>query len=257
MDRTKGIGGSDANKIISGDWHELWLIKTKRKESDDLSDVVPVQIGIATESLNIDFLERASNKKVTREVELEQKGFMMSHLDGLIKEDNIVVECKHTNQNNTIENVASYYYPQLQHYMMHSGANEVYLSVFFGNVKYEYVSIESDYTFQNDLYKAEEKFWSYVQSDTEPTEFTELKDKIPTNIKLDGMTTIDMTKNLRWDEITKVIKETKPFVEKNKSAITDLKSLVPDDCRKAFGSGFSISRSKQNKLICREITTNE
>jgi hypothetical protein len=66
-----------------------------------------------------------------------------------------------------------------------------------------------------------------------------------------------MTKNLRWDEITKVIKETKPFVEKNKSAITDLKSLVPDDCRKAFGSGFSISRSKQNKLICREITTNE
>ena len=58
MDRTKGIGGSDANKIISGDWHELWLIKTKRKESDDLSDVVPVQIGIATESLNIDFLEK-------------------------------------------------------------------------------------------------------------------------------------------------------------------------------------------------------
>ena len=91
MDRTKGIGGSDANKIISGDWHELWLIKTKRKESDDLSDVVPVQIGIATESLNIDFLERASNKKVSREVELEQKGFMMSHLDGLIKEDNIII----------------------------------------------------------------------------------------------------------------------------------------------------------------------
>ena len=27
-DRTKSIGGSDANRIMRGDWHTVWLEKT-------------------------------------------------------------------------------------------------------------------------------------------------------------------------------------------------------------------------------------
>ena len=40
MDRTLGIGGSDAKRIIEGDWHTLWLEKTKRVEPVDLSEKV-------------------------------------------------------------------------------------------------------------------------------------------------------------------------------------------------------------------------
>lgn len=30
-ERMKGIGGSDARKIVSGDWYDLWLEKTGKK----------------------------------------------------------------------------------------------------------------------------------------------------------------------------------------------------------------------------------
>jgi predicted phage-related endonuclease len=54
-DRRKSLGGSDANRIMRGDWHTLWLEKTGRKEPDDLSENLPVQIGLATEDVNNKF----------------------------------------------------------------------------------------------------------------------------------------------------------------------------------------------------------
>ena len=36
MDRTKGIGGSDANKIYNGDWLDLIRIKRGIAEHEDL-----------------------------------------------------------------------------------------------------------------------------------------------------------------------------------------------------------------------------
>jgi len=63
-ERRTRIGGSDAPKIVQGLWHELWLEKTSRAEPEDLSWVLPVQIGIVTEPLNIGFFERATGKDV-------------------------------------------------------------------------------------------------------------------------------------------------------------------------------------------------
>ena len=83
MDRTKGIGGSDAKKIVDGSWHDLWLEKTGRKEQDDLSEILAVQIGIATETLNLDWLQRILVKEkhqhtqIKRDVTLEPKDFIM------------------------------------------------------------------------------------------------------------------------------------------------------------------------------------
>ena len=33
MDRTKGIGGSDAKKIVDGSWHDLWLEKNRQEST--------------------------------------------------------------------------------------------------------------------------------------------------------------------------------------------------------------------------------
>lgn len=256
MDRTLGIGGSDAKRIIDGDWHNLWLEKTKRVEQPDLSDVLPVQIGVATEKLNLDWLEKSlvanhhEHTKIKRDVTLPQKDFMMSHLDGLIEQSNIVVEAKHTYENNTLENVAQYYYCQLQHYMMHSGANETYLTVFFGNRTHDWTSIESDPEFQKTLYNAEKSFWKYVENDEEPKDFAPIEQ--PTEIKLDGMRTLDMKDNQQMNTLITSLRECKPYVARHKEIVTDIKNLVPDDCRKAIGNGVVISRSKKGTLTLRE-----
>lgn len=36
-ERAKGIGGSDAGRIMAGEWRQLWLEKTGRAQGDDLS----------------------------------------------------------------------------------------------------------------------------------------------------------------------------------------------------------------------------
>ena len=53
MERTGFIGGSDMMTIMNGDWEYLWQIKTGRAVPDDLSNVFPVQLGIATEEFNM------------------------------------------------------------------------------------------------------------------------------------------------------------------------------------------------------------
>ena len=48
-ERPRGIGGTDAIRIVEGKWKELWLEKTGQTEREDLSGVLPVQLGIFTE----------------------------------------------------------------------------------------------------------------------------------------------------------------------------------------------------------------
>ena len=47
------IGGSDVNRLLNGNWYDLYLEKIGEKEPEDLSDALPVQLGIETEKFNI------------------------------------------------------------------------------------------------------------------------------------------------------------------------------------------------------------
>ena len=85
MDRTKGIGGSDANKIYNGDWLDLNRIKRGIAEPEDLSWVVPVQIGIATEKLNLDFMAHDLGVTYKQSIDLPQHEFMTGQLDAIQK----------------------------------------------------------------------------------------------------------------------------------------------------------------------------
>jgi predicted phage-related endonuclease len=53
--RLEGIGGSDANIILSGDEEQvlkLWRVKRGEVPPEDLSDVLPVMLGCWTEAFN-------------------------------------------------------------------------------------------------------------------------------------------------------------------------------------------------------------
>ena len=58
MERKGFIGGSDMNVIMNGDWRKLWLVKTGRQESDDLSNNLAVQLGSYTEQFNINWFKK-------------------------------------------------------------------------------------------------------------------------------------------------------------------------------------------------------
>jgi len=258
INRHMGIGGSDATRIMRGDWHTLWLEKTEKQEPEDLSRVLPVQLGLYTEPVNKQWLEYELNKKVTDHPELyAKKDFMFAHYDGWIEQDKIIVECKHTYSNNTLDNVISTYMPQVQHYLMVSETPYIYLSVIFGNNRHEYCKVDADKEYQTKLYEIEKSFWGYVKDNKPPEQLDQLTDQLPKlagRIKINDMITIDFdeTRDNEFMSLAKEWHETKQPATQHKAIGQVLKAKVPDNCRKATGSGILISRNKAGTLSIKE-----
>ena len=127
------LGGSDANRLMRGEWSELYNEIKDKAEPVDLSKVLQVQIGLATEKVNLDFLQYDLEQRVIRNIyveTLENKPWMRSSLDGITDETRLPCEAKHTYQDNRMEVVAENYYPQLQHYMMHSSSDSIYFQLY-------------------------------------------------------------------------------------------------------------------------------
>jgi predicted phage-related endonuclease len=183
--RPNGIGGTDANKLVHGDtWLDLYNEKTGATELIDLSDVLPVQMGIHTEDLNRKWFEKQKKLQVTEEQTLWYNDYIYGSVDGLIEGLNgnrgsAVFEAKHTHAFNLSEKkqvaFVDKYYPQVQHYMLVTKLPKTYLSIFFGNMEYRCIEIEQDKKFQAMLLKAYKVFWKAIQNkkpiDTNWSEF--------------------------------------------------------------------------------------
>jgi len=170
--RSQGVGGSDAVKLLTGDWYDLWAEKLGMKERDDLSDILPVQMGIYTEDFNRNWFEKTTGKLVLTSNETIVSptfSWMVASLDGWIEEEQAVWEAKHVNGFSKPDNVLKKYMPQLQHYMMVTGATKAYLSVLYGNYKHEVTEVEADPAYQIELIELESKFWNCVQKRIDPT----------------------------------------------------------------------------------------
>ena len=101
MERKGFIGGSDCVKIMEGEWEELWEVKTGLKEPESLLRNLPVQLGRHTEDFNLKWF--AFNE--VKQVVAQQKEYIASlnnipvkgTIDGAIKDENNIIEAKHTN----------------------------------------------------------------------------------------------------------------------------------------------------------------
>ncbi len=191
--RPNGIGGTDANKLVHADsWLELYDLKVGNTEPDDLSDKLPVRIGIITEDLNREWFTKEMDLRVTQETQIWYNEYIYGNLDGLVvagmEGEDVplaVFEAKHSGQfmdtPKQHTNLLDRYYPQLQHYMMCAKLNKAYLSIFFGNRTHKIFTIEEDRKFQSLLLKASKVFWKAVQSkepiDTNWREFHGITDE--------------------------------------------------------------------------------
>jgi predicted phage-related endonuclease len=142
------------------------------------SDVLPVQMGIYTEDFNISWFEKQTGIKVVgKQIFITSKKypFMYCNIDGVLQEKKALLECKHTNAFSNEVKTAEKYKAQLQHYLMVYGADKIYLSIFFGNMKYGLVEVLPDKEFQEQLLAAEVLFWHLVETKTPPPDFVEFK----------------------------------------------------------------------------------
>jgi predicted phage-related endonuclease len=177
-DRRHFIGGSDARIIMGKDEKaliRLWREKRGEEAPPDLSSVLTVQLGLATEDLNRRWYELNTGHRV---VEVQRHAihrtmpWMAATLDGLVKETGAVFEAKFMLPWSFSEEAAAEkHMAQLQHDMLVAGTKKSVLSIISGGGKWIELTIEADPIYQTILIAAEKAFWRSVKTGEPPALF--------------------------------------------------------------------------------------
>jgi len=257
--RLTGIGGSDAGKIMSGDWLPLWEEKTGRKPGPDLSDVFEPNLGTFTEPFNLYWLAKQHPEwqieVATRETRRRSDApHLLAHPDafGLVNGSVAVVDAKHTNPwpgkayENREQRVSHTYFWQLVHNVHVCGAAIGILSPIYGNNWGPAILHRiDDETIARYLERAN-AFWSCVESDTAPEGEIEADEELPVDPA--QLKTVNMEGNNAWGDMATTYLESKSAAAAYKDAESGLKALVDKDVGLAFGHGLQIKRNKAGAL---------
>lgn len=250
-ERALGIGGSDAAKIMSGDWFELWEQKTGRRAPEDLSHILQPMLGAYTEPFNAHWFTQETGIPVSTEncdhlIHPVHK-FMRANLDGICP--NAAFEAKHVSAFAKEDEIVTRYYPQCQHLMEVTGAELIYLSVIFGNQKWAYFDIPADAEYLEELVGREAEFWGYVEQDKPPPQ----QDAVVINIAFDDMREVDLTGNNQWASGAADWLEHRSAAKTFNDAVKSIKELVEPDVKLAHGHGIKATRAKNGAITLREM----
>lgn len=261
--RREGLGGSDANTLMSGDPARilgLWEEKTGQVEAENLDDVLPVQMGNATEDFNRYWFTRSTGYAVTRareRVVSQTLPFMMCNLDGVVpfcpdpipKGEPAYFDAKHVNQYSKIDAVVQKYMGQMHHNGHVLGMNWAILSVFIGTMNYEWVPIQLDPFYTATLIETEKKFWDCVQTMTPPGDLpAPISPALPEKFR-----TVDMTGSNEWADAAFTWSQNKVAAKCFDHAEKNIKLLTEFDVGEAFGHGIKVTRAKNGALTIREM----
>lgn len=249
MNRKGFIGGSDCVKIMQGDWLELWQVKTGRIEPADLSEVLPVQLGIWTEEFNLKWFEQEYKCTLHhRQHQIEQeiggipaKGTVDAMFSGN------VVEAKHTNAFSNMDEQLERYMPQIQLYCHLADVEGAYLSVIFGNSKWESVYVRYNEDYFNSMWAVVSDFWGYVVRGQEPIDISTPSLSIE-KIEIDNMVVRDASKDNAFVNEAHIYVENKAAASAFESAKSNLKNMVGKEEREVYCDLLAIKRAKNGSL---------
>ena len=261
------IGGSDANRIMRGDWYSLWLEKTGQAQPEDLSDKFNVQLGVASEDFNLQWFCKTNDIDVSRvqvqkEFEKEYHGVpYKGTVDGYYPTDTdknvidgarwkFIVECKHTYSFNDFNKMLKTYMPQLQFYMYVSNTPSCYLSVIFGN-SYGCKKVSYDSNWCVHMHDQIIEFWDYVIKKKEPPTSMNESD-IPTinidSIHIDDMVKRDASKDNHFCALTDEYLDTKPYYKKHELVKKELRTIIQSNESEIYNDKIKVTKDSRGTI---------
>jgi predicted phage-related endonuclease len=249
--RRSFIGGSDA-RIIMGQNEEalirLWRQKRGEAQPEDLSRNLTVQLGTATEDLNRRWYELQTGVVITdvqRRIRHPVLRWMGATLDGRVQDGGAVFEAKFMLPWAFSEEAAAEkYMAQLQHNMWVVATRKAVLSVITGGGKWVEITTHADPLYQHLIVTAERKFWRCVESGEPPRLFG----VDPPKPRLEAVRIVDMSSSNAWAEFAAIFARTKDAHAEHERAKGQLKGLLPEDAKEAFGHGLRARRSKSGAI---------
>ena len=256
--RKQFIGGSDARVIMGSDESallRLWQEKRGEIEPEDLSGNLIVQLGCVTEDLNRRWYE-ANTGLVIRDVQRRAHHpiltWMAATLDGIVEASGAVFEAKFMLPwAFSEESAAEKHMAQLQHNMWVIQSKSSVLSIITGGGKWVEITIQADVLYQHLLLTAEKHFRRCVQTGQRPSLFG----VEPPRPRINAVRIVDMSASNSWAEFAAIYCRTRPAFLEHEKAKAELKGLMPEDAKEAFGHGIRAKRSKAGAISFDVLTT--
>jgi predicted phage-related endonuclease len=203
---------------------------------------------LATEDLNRTWYERNTGRAITAiqtRVRHPAIPWMAATLDGVVTETRAVFEAKFMLPWVFSEEAAAEkYMAQLQHNMWVTNARMAALSIITGGGKWVEISVAADPLYQHLLLTAEKKFWRCVQFGDPPRLFG----VEPPRPRIEAVRSVDMAASNAWAEFAALFRSTRSAFLDHERAKTELKRLMPEDAKEAFGHGVRAKRSKSGAV---------
>lgn len=262
MKRHDYIGGSDAKRILDGEWLDLYLEKVGEKEPENLDHVFPVQLGIHTEQFHLNWLMKYEGFDIGRRNEafrMKDRPHIRAAIDGWCSNMLTFVEAKHSNGRATQGQMVEWYQPQIAHYCNVLERPFGILSFIAGNTKPEWFKMEPSSAYRSALLEMEEAFWWHIENRNPPqiipqsvVEAARAAREEAGSVRIDDMRVVDMTLNNEWATLAVDYQLNQAPAAQFEAAKKGLKKLVLPDVRQASGHGVMIKRSKSGSLLFSE-----
>jgi hypothetical protein len=133
---------------------------------------------------------------------------------------------------------------QLQHNMWVIQAKSAVLSIITGGGKWVEISVQADPLYQHVLLVAEKRFRRCVATGERPSLFG-VETPRP---RIEALRIVDMSASNSWAEFAAVYCRTREAFLGHERAKVELKQLMPEDAREAFGHGVRAKRSKAGAI---------
>jgi hypothetical protein len=219
------------------------------EQEEDLSDVWPVQLGSATEQLNLEWYERRNKRLLTRRGEVctsKRFEWAAATLDGFDPELNCPIECKHVGGHEPTVVIIDHYQPQMQWQMMCTDTTCCALSVIMGAREPVVDYIDSAPLYISEMIDRAEHFMYCVAMHEPPV-------KLPPILPpVDATKTVDMTGNNTWSDNAFRYIACQGHRDIFELAKKTLKAMVPEDAVRCHGHGLMIYRDRRRALHVRE-----
>jgi predicted phage-related endonuclease len=201
-----------------------------------------------TEPLNRLWYERNTGHLVTdvqRQIRHPVNRWMGATLDGMVAAEAAVFEGKFMLPWSFSEQAAAEkHMAQVQHNMWVSNAKVAALSVITGGGKWVKITLSADPLYQHLLLTAERKFWRCVENGEPPCLFG----IEPPRARIAAVRIVDMNGSNAWAEFAALFRNTRQAFLEHEQSKAELKDLIPEDAKEAFGHGVRAKRSKSGAV---------
>lgn len=288
------IGQYEAAKIMTGDDADLEDVAATLlgiADRDNLEWVLRVQLGIATEPLNVKFFKKLfvepnnfafwSPAHSAEPLHPHQVASLLRHAkpeqtdryhrfvspnipDTVVKPDGFgwdtdgkffVMDAKMTGR--SFEDAVAHYYPHMQYTMMLMGARRAFLSIFLGMDAHRVATMEANSDYQAEMAARITEFHKRVLNGAYRLRQAIGAPRPPTKAEVDrALGRIDMTSRKEANQWASAAADFLTHLDaekKLKDAKETIKALVPAGAALAFGNGIECAVAKNGAKTIRKV----